>query len=104
MVLNLVHLPAIALAQARRAGLDLEFGPKIELIFILRGTQNWHECLFRPALARHCLNTLWSLQYFATEVEKYMPCKPGLGQGFRASDFEFKSSSTLLNRKTLAQT
>jgi len=34
MVLDLVHL-------------DLEFGPKIELIFILRGAQNEHECLFR---------------------------------------------------------
>ena len=25
----------------------LSFGPKIELIFILRGVQNGHECLFR---------------------------------------------------------
>jgi len=39
--------------------------------------------LFRPALARRRWAIVWSLQYFATQVQVRIPLKPGLGQGFR---------------------
>ncbi len=48
---------------------------------------NWN--LFRPALARRCLNILYSLQYSTIEVYIHRPCKPGLGQGFRYSNLRF---------------
>jgi hypothetical protein len=58
-------------------------------LFVLKIETFGFRKLFRPTLARLMVKQLLKCMVFLTQLFSLHRIKSGLGQGFRASDFEF---------------